>query len=144
MFKEDTKKQELIKQKQAELAAKKNPTPKQEESGATVEEINDDEAQKIQELQELAKKQAEQRAKEVFDKEAGVKTEKKEEDNLKQKPNAGNGGQTDKYVWHQTLEEVSVFLPLPMGTKANMLDVKIGVKDFKVALKQSKEVLAEG
>jgi hypothetical protein len=40
-------------------------------------------------------------------------------------------------VWHQTLEEVSAFIPLPMGTKANMIDVKIGINDFKVALKSN-------
>ena len=46
LFREDTKRQELIKQKQAEVKA-----PKQEvQTGATVEEINDDEATKILEL----------------------------------------------------------------------------------------------
>jgi hypothetical protein len=54
---------------------------------------------------------------------------------VKQKPNAGNGGETTKYVWHQTLGEVSAMIPLPAGTTAKMLDVKIGINDFKVSMK---------
>lgn len=54
---------------------------------------------------------------------------------MKQKPNIGNGGETEKYVWHQTLSEVSVFIPLPAGTSAKMLDIKIGIHDFKMAMK---------
>lgn len=57
LFREDQKRQELIKKKQAEEKAKKEAAKKANEagSGATVEEIDEDEAKKI-ELQELAKK----------------------------------------------------------------------------------------
>lgn len=58
-----------------------------------------------------------------------------DEKSLKQQPNNGNGGQTADYVWHQTLEEISAYIPLPDHTKANQITVKIGVNDFKLALK---------
>jgi hypothetical protein len=156
LFKLDKVRQELIKNKQNELKNKhaqentKKAPPKQEDSGATVEEIDDDEAKKIDEFEQLRKKQ--QEAKDAPKPVKKVKTgdededgEEKEEENLKQKPNAGNGGQTEKYVWHQTLEEVTLFMPLPLGAKANMLDVKIGINDFKVSLKSKpSEPLIEG
>lgn len=56
----------------------------------------------------------------------------------------GNGGQTEKYVWHQTLEEVSVFLPLPPNTRANQLEVKLGIHEVKIGLKGKSETLLEG
>jgi CS domain len=48
-------------------------------------------------------------------------------------------------VWQQTLEEVTGFIKLPDNTKANMLDVKIGIHDFKVSMKgKPNEVIVEG
>lgn len=44
----------------------------------------------------------------------------------------GNGGRTEKYVWTQSLPEVTVTIDLPSGTKAKMLDVKIGKVGFEV------------
>lgn len=45
----------------------------------------------------------------------------------------------------QTLEEVTVIIPLPAGTKANMLDVKIGIHDFKLNMKgKGSEPIVEG
>jgi len=38
-------------------------------------------------------------------------------------------------VWTQTLDEVTVTIPLPMGTTAKMLDVQIKASEFKLALK---------
>jgi hypothetical protein len=117
LYNEDTKRKELIKKKQEEEKAKKaaaqpKPTPKVQE-GATVEEIDDEEAKRL-ELQSIFQKQ--QQAKK--DKEANKDKKKedgddKEEENFLQKPNSGNGGQTEKYVWHQTLQEVSAYVPLP-------------------------------
>lgn len=37
----------------------------------------------------------------------------------------GNGGATDKYTWTQTLGEVTVSIPLPPGTRAKQLDVRL-------------------
>lgn len=50
-------------------------------------------------------------------------------------PNEGNGGTTDTYSWVQTLQDVSVNVPLPAGTKAKMMDVVIKKKALKVGLK---------
>lgn len=38
-------------------------------------------------------------------------------------------------MWTQTLDEVTVTIPLPMGTTAKMLDVQIKASEFKLALK---------
>ena len=130
------------------MKAKQDPkkvAPKQEISvGATVEEIDDEEAKKIEALQALQKKQQELKKKKE---DGGDKEEdKKEEESSKQAPNHGNGGETDKYVWHQTLEEITCFFPLPMATKANMLDVKIGISNIKISYKNkpNEPALLEG
>ena len=75
--------------------------------------IDDGEAEKIQALADLRKKQQEAKNKPKGEKKDG---EEKEEENIKQKPNVGNGGQTESYVWMQSLEEVTVVIPLPMRT----------------------------
>ena len=36
-----------------------------------------------------------------------------------------NGAATDKYNWSQTVQDVQVQIPIPEGTKANQLDIKI-------------------
>lgn len=148
LFGQDKQRQELIKQKQEQAraqATKETPVipPTQEAAGATVEEIDDDEAKRIEQLQELRKKQ--QEAKNKPKEEKGEDQEAKEEDNLKQKPNAGNGGQTEKYYWTQTLDEVTVNAPLPFDTTAKMLDVTIKGTEFKLALKgKANEPIIEG
>ena len=52
--------------------------------------------------------------------------EDKEKENDKdkgQQPNSGNGGETDKYRWTQTLEELTVYIPLPDSVASKQLDV---------------------
>jgi hypothetical protein len=51
------------------------------------------------------------------------KEEEEEED--KGPAPLGNGGQTDKYVWTQTLKEVQVQVEVPEGTKAKSLTVEL-------------------
>ncbi|KAL7544333.1 hypothetical protein ACHAWF_007719 [Thalassiosira exigua] len=51
-------------------------------------------------------------------------------------PPVGNGGAVDgKYVWTQTLQEVSVFVPLPENTRGRDLNVVMTKTRLKVALK---------
>lgn len=91
----------------------------------------------------LRKKQ--QEAKNQPKKEKKEGEEDKEEENLKQKPNSGNGGQTEKYYWTQTLEEVTVTIPLPPNTTAKMIDVSIKGTEFKLNIKgKASEPLLEG
>lgn len=47
----------------------------------------------------------------------------------------GNGGSTSRYVWTQTLEEVTVHIPLPEGVRGKDLDVKIGATSLSIRRK---------
>jgi len=47
----------------------------------------------------------------------------------------GNGGSTSRYVWTQTLEEVTVHCPIPIGTRAKDLNVKIDAHSLSVKRK---------
>lgn len=48
----------------------------------------------------------------------------------------GNGGSTFRYVWTQTLEEVTVHIPLPEGTRAKDLNVKINANSLHIRSKE--------
>jgi hypothetical protein len=63
--------------------------------------------------------------------EADMKEKEEEED--KTPPPEGNGGSVDgKYVWTQTLSELTVNVPVPPGTKAKQLDVTFTNTQIKV------------
>lgn len=47
----------------------------------------------------------------------------------------GNGGSTSRYVWTQTLEEVTVHCPIPTGTRAKELTVKIDAHSISIKRK---------
>ncbi|KNC83544.1 hypothetical protein SARC_04217 [Sphaeroforma arctica JP610] len=57
----------------------------------------------------------------------------------KRKANEGNGGSTDKYTWTQTLDEVEMRVPLPVGkdvvVKSRDVVVRIDKGHIKVGLK---------
>ena len=158
LYKEDMRKKEMLQKKAAEEKAKKE-AAKTAGSGATVEEIDEDEAMKI-ELENLRKRQEEAKKKKEADKAAGKEEKKedsgdedeeaaektkKEKEALLQKPNSGNGGYTEKYVWNQTLEEVTAFIKLPPGTTAKMLKVDIQMSKVHVSLKSNpSEPLLDG
>lgn len=66
-------------------------------------------------------------------------TKKDDDDNDKddnEPPPVGNGATVpDRYVWTQTLAEVTVNVPVPDGTRGRDLNVKIGPKGLRVALR---------
>lgn len=57
------------------------------------------------------------------------------------KPNDARGYDHGHYSWGQTLQEVSVSVPVPAGTKAKMLEVVITKTRLKVALKGGASIL---
>lgn len=50
-------------------------------------------------------------------------------------PNKGNGLDLEKYSWTQTLQEVSVTVPVPPGTKSRFIACDIKKNHLKVGLK---------
>lgn len=59
-----------------------------------------------------------------------------DDDTKKPPPPLGNGGTVDgKYVWSQTLSEVTVNIPLPDNTRGRDLNVTMGKKKLQVGLK---------
>ncbi|XP_058095928.1 protein BOBBER 1-like [Magnolia sinica] len=65
-------------------------------------------------------------------------TEKSTEANGKENvrtPNSGNGLDLDKYSWTQTLQETTVNVPVPRGTKSRFITCEIKKNHLKVGLK---------
>jgi hypothetical protein len=54
----------------------------------------------------------------------------------------GNGGRTEKYAWTQTLQEVSVSVPVPAGITSKMLVVKIQSKSVEVGIKGGETIVS--
>ncbi|OIT31926.1 PREDICTED: protein BOBBER 2-like [Nicotiana attenuata] len=59
----------------------------------------------------------------------------KEEENKKLKPNKSNGLDMENYSWGQSLQEVTINVPVPPGTKSRFLVVEIKNNSLKVGLK---------
>jgi hypothetical protein len=51
------------------------------------------------------------------------------------KPSVYNGGEAEHYVWSQTLQEVDVRLPVPIGSKAKDITCEFTATTFKFGLK---------
>lgn len=83
------------------------------------------------------------KAAEAVEAEEAKKGEEEEEED-KTPPPAGNGGRTERYVWMQTLSELTVNIPVPANTKTKMLTVEITNKTVKVAIKGSAQPLVSG
>ncbi|KAL5568352.1 hypothetical protein UlMin_024927 [Ulmus minor] len=69
-----------------------------------------------------------------------IEAEKKEDNGLRA-PNLGNGLDLDNYSWTQTLQEVSVVIPVPAGTKARFVVCDIKKNHLKVGLKGQPPIL---
>ncbi|XP_074576835.1 protein BOBBER 1-like [Curcuma longa] len=67
-------------------------------------------------------------------------SEPDEKDGLR-KPNSGNGLDLDKYSWIQSLQEVTVNIPVPQGTKSRFVTCEIKKTHLKVGLKGQPPVI---
>ncbi|EPS57644.1 salt tolerance protein 5-like protein [Genlisea aurea] len=59
----------------------------------------------------------------------------KEDDNGRRVPNKGNGLDLDNYSWVQSLQEVTVSVPVPSGTKSRFIVCEIKKNHLKVGVK---------
>jgi hypothetical protein len=72
----------------------------------------------------------------------GIENEKDEDDG-KLAPNAGNGSQTNRYSWTQTLSELDVRVPVPEGIKSRQMEVVMKKKHLRIAIKGKPAIIEE-
>ena len=150
----DKKKADLKAKEQAqrEKAAKEKADKEAFENaddGAQVKELTKEEIE-LMEREEALKKDNPGAA--AADADAGDKDEEEKKDGDGEdagkdekpkgaKPNAGNGGETDKYQWEQTIDELTVNINIPKGTTAKMLDVKISQTHLVLGIKGQDRII---
>jgi len=138
---------DLYRQSQAKKKKKPTPAPKKKEAVAEEEdvlEIGTDgkfdasaaaAATPPTTTKEVEAKPAAGAAKSDAEAAKEEKDEDKGDDEAKEPPPLGNGGTVDgKYVWTQTLSELTVTVPLPDNTRGRDLNVIMNKKHLKVAL----------
>mmetsp|Transcript_13557 Transcript_13557/g.19925 ORF Transcript_13557/g.19925 Transcript_13557/m.19925 type:complete len:260 (+) Transcript_13557:83-862(+) len=105
-----------------------------------IQEVTDEEAERIKAGKKgdtvEAPASSEEASKEVANDDA------EDEDN-KDPPPAGNGGQTDKYTWTQTLSALEVHVPVRPGVKAKQVVCDIQGEKLKVGVK-GEELILDG
>ncbi|CAH2992194.1 unnamed protein product [Chilo suppressalis] len=111
---------------------------------ASVVELTDQEADKMQEEIDKSKKKKTEDGSgdgsgKSTDKEEGIPENPDEEEDPKEKgklkPNSGNGCDLENYRWTQTLEEVELRVPLRQVLRPRDLNVVISKKHLKVGIK---------
>ena len=152
------------KQKLEEEAARKQKKKQEEEDKTTIEEITDEEEKQINEqkskkqepkatsnnptptqtttsnVSSSSSSQPQQRPSDSTSIQPNTNKvtssgNEKDEDEGKLVPNSGNGSSTEHYRWTQTLGDVEVRIPIPVGTKAKQLNVEIKPSHLKIGLK---------
>ncbi|CAL9201147.1 unnamed protein product [Musa hybrid cultivar] len=82
----------------------------------------------------LKKRAVDEAQKNRLQEEVAAAAKAEEKKNLR-KPNSGNGLDFDNYSWTQTLQEVTVNIPVPQGTRSRFVTCEIKKTHLKVGLK---------
>jgi len=133
---------EAKKKAKAEKAKAEKEAKEAAETAAVVEDPNGD-GMLIEEVDEDEQVSAPEPPKEepaeakpaASDEKLEEKDGDEDDDPNKIKPNAGNGGDLEKYSWVQTLEECTITIPVPANTTGKLCVVDIAPKKLKVGLK---------
>merc|ERR1711907_507900 len=126
------KKKEQEKKKKAEAAAAKKAEKAKvledpNNDGMLIEEVTEDEPAGEPVVDEAKGPDGEE--------ESAEKKDDEDDDPNKLKPNAGNGGDMEKYSWTQTLEELTVTVPVPKGIKGKEVICDIESSKIKLGVK---------
>ncbi|CAI9092545.1 OLC1v1027817C1 [Oldenlandia corymbosa var. corymbosa] len=70
-----------------------------------------------------------------------AKEDVKDENKGARAPNKGNGLDMDKYSWIQSLQEVTINIPVPPGTKSRFISCEIKKNHLKVGLKNQPPII---
>lgn len=145
IYKNDKAKADKLKaKKEADERAKKAAAEaKKKEEDSQVRELTAEEIEQI-EKEEKAKKESKKAEPVVKNNDEETKEGEKKEEDKGKAPNDQNGGMTDKYNWGQTLQELTVNIPLPDGTTSKMLIVDFTKSKLKVAIKGQQEAIIAG
>ncbi|GLU21258.1 hypothetical protein SLE2022_374040 [Rubroshorea leprosula] len=115
------------------VKAAKEKSKKKVEGGASKTELKK-EVKEEKEIKKEVKEVKEVKETKTEEKQEPMDIDKKEETGFRV-PNKGNGLDLEKYSWTQTLQEVTVNVPVPKGTKSRFVVCEIKKNHLKVGLK---------
>ncbi|GLT75150.1 hypothetical protein SLA2020_468970 [Shorea laevis] len=119
------------------VAKEKN--KKKVEGGAPKTEVN----KEVKVEKETKKEMKEEKETKKEEKQEPMEADKEVETGLRV-PNNGNGLDLEKYSWTQTLQEVTVNVPIPKGTKSRSVVCDIKKNHLKVGLKGQPPIIDGG